>query len=650
MTKKILSIIALVASVAACTDDYKDWADPQTVPQPTTVSFADGSVTTVGTIDFNSVSDERVQVCQINAPTASDADYAPFYSIRLLGLKPDILGHKPVKIENYDIAADGTMLASDLQNFIIDYWGHSPVERDVEATISMWLGNGATTVKTATSAPFTIRAIPQAPNIETAYYLTGSINGWDNTDTTYKLTNDGSDPYDNPVFKLRIPASEDGSNIEFKMTPESGIGGDWSGCLAAAEDGKFNYDNEGGNLVITADPDALFYDLTFDMLDQTWTATPVGFNEFIYEIGNESSWSEPHPLYGNGLGQYAAIIYLDGEFKFKPNKDNWDGDWEKVSGDATGGTLTADGGSNVDGVAPGYYYVQVDLKEMTYKITAVNSISIIGSVRGAWDTDVDMTYNDMLKCWEARETLNAGEFKFRLNHDWGINWGGTLDELTQDGANLQLAADGPYIIRLYLNGEGPARCTVKEDSGYPDNYFEIGNEGGWSTSHLLLGNGNGQYQGYYWLDGEYKFKPNKDNWDNDLEYVSGNTTSGTLTDGGGPNCPDPGAGFYQINLDATSMTFSLMKIESISMIGGFNGWNDDLELTYNSAEGCWEVTTDAVSGEFKFRANHDWAINWGGDTGNLTQDGSNLNIEAGTYKFQLYITYTGNNKVVITKQ
>jgi len=637
MTKKILSIIALVASVAACTDDYKDWADPQTVPQPTTVSFADGSVTTVGTIDFNSVSDERVKVCSITAPTASSEGFVPYYTITLGD-------------QTFEIGDDGTMTAADLQGYVANQFGRRPVERDVEATISMWLGNGATTVKTATSAPFNIRAIPQAPNIESAYYLTGSINGWDNTDITYKLTNDGSDPYDNPVFKLRIPASEDGSNIEFKMTPESGIGGDWSGCLAAAEDGKFNYDNEGGNLVITADPDALFYDLTFDMLDQTWTATPVGFNEFIYEIGNESGWSEPHPLYGNGLGQYAAIIYLDGEFKFKPNKDNWDGDWEKVSGDATGGTLTADGGPNVDGVAPGYYYVQVDLKEMTYKITAVNSISIIGSVRGSWDTDVDMTYNDMLKCWEARETLNAGEFKFRLNHDWGINWGGTLDELTQDGANLQLAADGPYIIRLYLNGEGPARCTVKEDSGYPDNYFEIGNEGGWSTSHLLLGNGNGQYQGYYWLDGEYKFKPNKDNWDNDLEYVSGNTTSGTLTDGGGPNCPDPGAGFYQINLDATSMTFSLMKIESISMIGGFNGWSDDLEMTYNSAEGCWEVTTDAVSGEFKFRANHDWAINWGGDTGNLTQDGSNLNIEAGTYKFQLYITYTGNNKVVITKQ
>ena len=640
MTKKILSLIAFVASVAACTDDYKDWLSPQVVPQPEQVAFADGSVSTVGVIDFNSVTAEQVKVCNITAPTSTDPNYElSAYDITLGGEA------------TYGITPDGVMSAADLQDYVASKYGRRPVERAVEATVSMWLSNGTTTVKTATSDVFHITVIPKAPIIEAAYYLTGTINGWDNTDTTYKLTNDGSDPYENPVFKLRIPAPEDGSNIEFKMTPESGIGGDWSGCLAAAEEeGKFNYDNNGGNMVITADPDALFYDLTFNMLDQTWSATPVGFNEFIYEIGNESGWSEPHPLYGNGLGQYEAIIWLDGEFKFKPNKDNWDGDWEKASGDATSGTLTTDGGPNIDAVAAGFYLVQVDLKEMTYKLTAVNSISIIGSVRGMWDTDIDMTYNENFKCWEARETLSAGEFKFRLNHDWGINWGGTMDVLEHDGANLQLAADGAYIIRFFINGEGPAHCTVKEDSGYPDFFYEIGNEGGWSTNHQLAGNGSGQYQGYYWLDGEFKFKPNKENWDNDLEYIDGTTMGGTLTDGGGPNCPDPGAGFYQINLNVAAMTYNLLKIESISMIGGFNGWGEDLEMAYNTAEGCWEVTTDAVSGEYKFRANHDWAINWGGSETDLTQDGSNLNIEAGTYKFQLYISYAGNNHVVITKQ
>ena len=636
MIKKILTMIAFVASVAACTDDYKDWLSPQVVPQPETVTFGDGSVRTEGVIDLNTVTTEFVKVCTITAPTASKEGFEPSYTLNI----GDVV---------YEIGADGLMSAADLQASIVAIYGNCrPVQRDVQATVSMWLSNGVTTIKTATSAPFSIWAIPEAPVIEAAYYLTGSINGWDNTDTTYKLTNDGSDPYDNPTFKLRIPAPEDGSNVEFKMTPESGLGGDWSGCLAAgSEEGRFNYKNDGGNLVITADPDALYYDLTFNMLDQTWSAAPVGFNEFIYEIGNESGWSENHPLHGNGLGQYSAVIYLNGEFKFKPNKDNWDGDWEKASGDATSGTLTTDGGPNIDAVAAGFYFVQVDLKEMTYKLTPVTAISIIGSVRGAWDTDVDMTYNEIMKCWEARETLSAGEFKFRLNHDWANNWGGSLDDLVQGGDNLQLAADGPYVIRLFLSDEAPAHCTVKEDNGYPDNFYEIGNEGGWSTSHLLLGNGNGQYQGFYYLDGEFKFKPNADNWDNDLEYVSGDATSGSLTDGGGPNCPDPGAGFYQINLDFANMYYSLLKIESISMIGGFNGWGEDLEMTYNKEEGCWEVTTDAVSGEYKFRANHDWAINWGGSVDNLTQGGANLTIDGGTHTFKLYLSYDGANHVTI---
>ena len=639
MIKKILSLIAFVASVAACTDDYKNWLNPQVVPQPEQVSFGNGTVSTVGVIDLNSITDERVKVCNITAPTSTDAAFKHSSEYVLT------LGD-----EAFDIDANGMMATADLQAYLEKVYTCNPIQRDIEATVSTWLGNGTTTVKIISDI-FHVSAIPQAPVIEQAYYLTGSINGWDNTDTTYKLTNDGTDPYVNPTFKVRIPAAENGGNIEFKMTPESGLGGDWSGCLSAGdEEGKFAYKNAGGNLVIVGDPDALYYDLTFHMLDQTWTATPVGFNDYIYEIGNESGWSEPHPLHGNGLGQYSAVIYLNGEFKFKPNKDNWEGDWEKASGDAYSGTLTADGGPNIDALPAGFYYVQVDLKEMTYKNTPVTSISIIGSVRGSWDTDVDMTYNEIMKCWEARETLKAGEFKFRLNHEWAVNWGGTFDDLVQDGANLQLAADGPYVIRLFLSDETPARCTVKEDNGYPDNFYEIGNEGGWSTNHLLLGDGNGKYQGYYWLDGEFKFKPNKDNWDNDLEYVSGNTTSGSLTDGGGPNCPDPGAGFYQINLDFANMHYNLLKIESISMIGGFNEWSSDLEMEYNKDAGCWEVTTDKVSGEFKFRANHDWAINWGGAENDLVQDGSNLSIEAGTYKFQLYISYAGNNKVVITKQ
>ena len=631
---------AALLGLTACTEDYKDWKQQEQPTQPATVTFADGSVTEVPAIDLNNLEEGQtmVKVAAIVAPSADG--YTPYYTLNI--------GENA-----YDLDAEGQIPADELQAIVAEEFGRRPTEREITATVSMWVTNGSTTVKTATSAPFVIKAIPQAPIIEAAYYLTGSINGWDNTDATYKLTNDGSDPYENSKFTLRIPAPEDGGNIEFKMTPESGLGGDWSGCLAAgAEDGKFNYDNNGGNLIITADPDALFYDLTFDMLDQTWKATPVGFNPFIYEIGNESGWSEPHPLHGNGLGQYEAVIKLDGEFKFKPNKDNWDGDWEKASGDATAGTLTADGGPNVDAVAAGFYFVQVDLKAMTYKLTPVTSISIIGSVRGSWDTDIDMSYNEALRCWEARETLNAGEFKFRASHDWSVNWGGTFDNLSQGGANLNLEADGAYIIRLYLSDEAPAYCTVKKDLGYPDNLYEIGNESGWSTSHILLGNGNGQYTGIYYLNGEFKFKPNADNWDDDYEKLEGDAYAGTLKQDGGPNVDAPEAGVYQIDVNLAAMTYKLTPIISVSIIGSVKGmWDTDVDLEYNVEAGCWEVTAELGAGEWKFRANHAWDINWGGSESDLAQDGANLQLaEEGTYKVQLFLSYAGKHYCTVIKQ
>lgn len=124
------------------------------------------------------------------------------------------------------------------------------------------------------------------------------------------------------------------------------------------------------------------------------------------------------------------------------------------------------------------------------------------------------------------------------------------------------------------------------------------------------------------------------------------------------NCPDPGAGFYQINLDAGALTYNLVKVNTISIIGDFNGWGGDVDMTYNKEEGCWEATAEVNTNGFKFRMNHDWTISWGGANGdpraydNLTQNnGKDLTVDAdGTYKFKLYLSYEGNNKVVITKQ
>lgn len=594
MTKKILSLMAFVASVAACTDDYKDWADPQVVPQPQTVSFGDGSVSTVGVIDFNSFTDERVKVCNITAPTTTGEGYTPSYSISF-GTEPDINQLHDV----FDIAADGTMSAADLQSYVIEKYGRRPVEREIVATVNMWLGDGTTSVKSASSGIFAIKAIPQAPQISQNYYIVGGPNDWGESAKTkaLKFSHSGKDVYEDPVFTVVFNASE--GDTWFAI-------GDDEACDAIANDnvwnkllgttkGNGNTDAEGaldrrynlsddGSFCVPAGNKLI--KVTINMMDYTYKIEGVNIADSYYLVGGPNDWKQ------------SAV---DKVMKFSHS--------DKSVFDDPVFTVT------FPAAAEGDTWFAFGDDEACEAIAGDTWNKLFGTKGGSQDL--------------------SGSFDRRFNLD--------------GDHSFCVPAGSAKFIRFEVNMMDYTYTITPLNFG--EYYYEIGNEVGWSTSRPLYGaNSDGKYQGYYWLDGEYKFKPNADNWDNDLEFVSGDAMGGSLTDGGGPNCPDPGAGFYQINLDVAAMSYSLLKIESISMIGGFNGWGDDLEMTFNKDEGCWEVTTDAVSGEFKFRANHDWGINWGGDTNNLTQDGANLNIEAGTYKFQLYITYAGNNKVVITKK
>jgi hypothetical protein len=302
--------------------------------------------------------------------------------------------------------------------------------------------------------------------IEEAYYITGTPNSWNNSDTSLELSNGGDDVYENPVFKVLIPAT--GSDISFKVTPKSGLGGDWSKCLTASDtEGKFATNNEGADLKIPHVDGAKFYRVEFNMLDQTWKYEALSFGEYFYEIGNESGWGTSHALFGGaGNGKYLGYYYLDGEFKFKPNADNWDNDLEYVSGDSMGGTLQSSGGPNCPDPGAGFYQINLDAAAMTYSLTKVEVISIIGDFNG-WGADVDLTYNKEAGCWEATAEVNTNGFKFRMNHDWAISWGGAngngklYDNLTQnDGANIIVDAAGTYKFQLYLSCEGQNKVVI----------------------------------------------------------------------------------------------------------------------------------------------------------------------------------------------
>ena len=67
--------------------------------------------------------------------------------------------------------------------------------------------------------------------------------------------------------------------------------------------------------------------------------------------------------------------------------------------------------------------------------------------------------------------------------------------------------------------------------------------------------------------------------------------------------------------------------------------------------GYWEAKDITLtSGAIKFRANDDWAINWGGTADALTQGGADMNVEEGTYDIKLYAWANGYAKCVMTKK
>lgn len=467
MIKKILCGLAAVASLAACTGDYTDWADPQSNPQPETVSFGNGSVSEVGLIDFANIpeSQQAVKVCDITAPTSSESAYTPEFSITLGD-------------QTFPLSADGMMSVADLKGYVEAVYGKAPTQRDIQSTVSMWLNNGTTTIKTATSEAFKVSAQLVAPHISENYYVVGGTLDWAASAASkeQKFSHSSASVYDDPVFTITIPASADGDTW-FAIGDDEALdaigNGDWSkllGTTGASTDLegmlKPRYELDGDHsLCVPNGPKYL--KITINMMDGSYKVEGINFGEFFYEIGGESGWSASHALKGDGAGKYQGYYYLDSEFKFKPNADNWDGDYE-YDGE---GKIADNGGSNCPAPAAAFYQVDVDLAAGTYALTAVNSITVVGNHNG-WnqaDAACHMTYNKEAGCWEATLDLTADGFKFAMNDDWAVSWGGAngdpaaYDNLSQYGGkdlNLPAAGAGTYFIQLYLSYEGANKVVL----------------------------------------------------------------------------------------------------------------------------------------------------------------------------------------------
>lgn len=191
---------------------------------------------------------------------------------------------------------------------------------------------------------------------------------------------------------------------------------------------------------------------------------------------------------------------------------------------------------------------------------------------------------------------------------------------------------------------------------YPAAMNIAGNYQGWDpgTAPQIVNTRNGgypAYEGYIIFDNATPmFKIVKgDNWGAGDYGGSG----GTLTNGGSdisvPGGGGPGlTGLYRLRADPTAMTYSFDKINTWGIIGNATpgDWAASTPMTFNASNGSWSLTTNLVAGEMKFRANNDWAINFGDNApadGKPEYDGNNIPVtDAGNYTITLNIGIGGN--------
>lgn len=116
------------------------------------------------------------------------------------------------------------------------------------------------------------------------------------------------------------------------------------------------------------------------------------------------------------------------------------------------GQLSENGDKNIDadaGYENGLYWLNFNFDEMTFTQAEVEFISIAGGMNGWTDTNLVMVGDSYLQ-WTLDFTVEEDtEFKFRINHGWDMNLGGSLDDLQWNADNMKIAA-GHYTLNLDL--------------------------------------------------------------------------------------------------------------------------------------------------------------------------------------------------------
>ena len=433
--------------------------------------------------------------------------------------------------------------------------------------------------------------------IAPAYYIVGGPNSdWAGSavNRSIKFQHSGEDVYVDPVFTVTFNAAD--GDTWFAIADDQACdaisSGDWSqlygivGGDSEAKEGKIARRSElGADNSFKVPAGAKKIRVTLNMMEQTYKVEAVSIADAYYLVGGNGSWSS------------------DKSQKFShSDKDAFE-----------------------DPV-------------FTYVITG--------------GSDTWFAFGDA----DALDAIDAGDWT-QLYGTTGASedLSGSFDRRYNLGGDHSFHVDGSAKFYRFTVNMLENTYEITPLNFDPYIYF-IGATDGWANAEqkLALTDESGVYTGYlYCADpngwgNEFKFQKTPGDWGTEINtgHMTGGIT-GDFGDGGGNFKATAGEGVYYVTLNMASMSINAIKVEKMGIIGDFNGWGADFEMTWNATDYCFQATGAGVTANgWKFRLNGGWDINLGGTVDNLVANGDNLSVVGNTIK--LYPTRKGKDNIYCT--
>lgn len=456
-----ISIALAGLFMGSCSEDFKDWADPQTNPQEDAITIPGFTATAAQAIDFASVTTDSV-----NTFSLSSAALPEGFTLGNARIELTPQGVENATKTTVNTSLDGKGAVADLASVVESAYGKRPTARTFDAQVYVnAIKEGQAVLIDA--GKINLVMTPKAPFIDAAYYLVGDmftkddVNGWNTISDKQTFKHSDKDVYEDPIFTITFETTK--ADQYWKIIPKANVDAgntdaSAAGVVGPKVDGEdcitgslTNVDAKAGKIAKAGK-----YKLTLNMMNYTYTFEEVKYDPFIYFIGATDGWKSSDQklaLVDEAKGVYTGYVYVADpngaglQFKFQRVAGSWDNEINAGTFNTFSDAATPNEKGNIGvNAGEGVYYFDVNLGEGTIKATKVETMGIIGQFNG-WSGDAVMTWNAEEYCFEATKVgVTADGWKFRVNGGWDINLGGSLNNLTAGGDNITVAGN---TVKLY---------------------------------------------------------------------------------------------------------------------------------------------------------------------------------------------------------